>query len=290
MEFSKEYFLENVPVRDENSHKGDMGTLLNISGSYSMAGAGILSSLAAHRSGVGLLKHILPESIYEIVATNIPESVYVPVKDSIDKTISKDSIDDILNACEKSTALLFGCGLKNTSDTRYVLKKILLSFDRPIIIDADGINALSTMPEVLSKTKAEIVLTPHIVELSRLIGKDKEEIIENKEIIADEFTKKYPNVTLVIKGHHTYVKKQGIEGYVNNTGNAGMARGGSGDVLSGIIGAFLSQGISPFDASVISVYVHGRAGDICKEKFGEIYMLPRDVVSELKTVYKELTN
>ena len=284
-EITRDFVKLNLPRRPEDANKGTMGTLLNISGSYSMAGACILSSLSALRSGVGLLKVALPQSIYPVVASAVYEAVYLPLSDSKQGTVGINSLDYLLCHAEHSTAVLIGCGLKNCDETRAFVRDFLLAYSGVVLLDADGINAISENIDVLKKTKAKVVLTPHPKEMSRLAKLDVEYINANRREVAVDFAKEY-GVVLVLKGKDTVVT-DGKQVFVNKTGNCGMAKGGSGDVLSGIIASLMAQGTEPFESSICGVYIHGRAGDIAAEKLSKTAMLPSDIVSHLGFVYKE---
>ncbi|MBQ3417129.1 MAG: NAD(P)H-hydrate dehydratase [Ruminococcus sp.] len=281
------FVKRNMPHRPDDAHKGTMGTLMNITGSWGYTGAAILCAKAALRSGVGLLYQILPESVYPIFASSVYEAVCVPVSDSADKTVSSSSVYYIQTLLEKASAAVIGCGLKNTDDTRAVVDAVIKSCTSPLVVDADGINALASHIDILERAKTELILTPHPKEFSRLTELDTAYIVENRVKAAEDFSKKYPNVTLVLKGHRTLIAKNG-EIYENPTGNSGMAKGGAGDVLSGIIGSLLAQGVSPFKAAVMGVYLHGRAGDIAAERLTKTAMLPSDIIDCLPEAYTEL--
>ena len=281
------FVIRNMPRRPDDAHKGTMGTLMNITGSWGYTGAAILCAKAALRTGVGLLYQILPESVYPVFASSVYEAVCVPVSDSADKTISSSSVYYIQTLLEKASAAVIGCGLMNTDDTRAVVDAVIKSCTSPLVIDADGINALSAHIDILERAKTDLILTPHPKEFSRLTGDDVSYIVENRVKAAQDFSLKYPNMTLVLKGHRTLIAKNG-EIYENQTGNSGMAKGGAGDVLSGIIGSLLAQGVSPFKAAVMGVYLHGRAGDIAAEKLTKTAMLPSDIIDCLPQVFSEL--
>ena len=236
---------------------------------------------------MGLLYQILPESVYPIFASSVYEAVCVPVSDSADKTVSSSSVYYIQTLLEKASAAVIGCGLKNTDDTRAVVDAVIKSCTSPLVVDADGINALASHIDILDRAKTELILTPHPKEFSRLTELDTAYIVENRVKAAEDFSKKYPNVTLVLKGHRSLIAKNG-EIYENPTGNSGMAKGGAGDVLSGIIGSLLAQGVSPFKAAVMGVYLHGRAGDIAAQKLTRTAMLPSDIIDCLPEAYTEL--
>ena len=283
------FVRRNMPARPDNAHKGTMGTLVNITGSFGYAGASILCAKAALKTGVGLLYQVLPESIYPIFSSSVYEAVCVPVADSADKTVSQNAADYILTLLGSASAGIIGCGLKNTDDIRTLVASAVENSASPLLIDADGINALSLNIHILKKAKSEIILTPHPKEFSRLTGLGTSYIVENRVQVAEDFSKQYPDVTLVLKGHRTLIAKNG-EIFENHTGNAGMAKGGSGDVLSGMIGSLLAQGISPFKAAVMGVYLHGKAGDLAALSLSKTAMLPSDIIRFLPEVFSIIEN
>lgn len=278
--------VENLPHRPDDAHKGTMGTMLNISGSYCMAGACILSSMSALKSGVGLLKVALPRSIYPIVASSVYEAVFVPVGDEKDETLDISSIDYLLNTTKTADSVLLGCGIKCCEETIEFVKEFVVACTTPLLIDADGINALCMNIDILKETNCDIVVTPHVKEMSRLCGKSVEYILNNREQVTQDFAHKY-GVTVVLKGKNTIVT-DGNNTHINPTGNSGMAKGGSGDVLSGIIASLMAQGVEPLKASCIGVYVHGLAGDLASQMFSKTSMLPRDIIENLPQIFKTI--
>lgn len=278
---SCEYLTTEKPVfskRPKNSHKGNFGTALLICGSYGMAGAAILSARAALRSGVGIAKCVLCEGIYPAFTAAVPEAVCLPVKQTDNGTLTQDL--DIPALTKKSTALLFGCGVGQSETTFNILKNILENAEIPTVIDADGINLLSNSINLLKKSKAPIILTPHSGEMARLCGKTVAEIEQNRVAYARNFAKEY-GCTVVLKGANTIIAEQTGEITFNLTGNAGMATGGSGDVLAGITVSLLAQGIPVTNAVKAAVYLHGEAGDKATARKGERAALPSDVIDEL---------
>ncbi len=276
------YLTNEKPVfkkRKHNSHKGTFGTALNICGSYGMAGAAILSARAALRSGVGILKAAVCTGIYSPFTASVPEAVCVPLKQNSKGTIDAAELD-IGNLIKGSKAILIGCGLGNNRDTRYITKTVLKTANVPIILDADGINSIADSINIIKKTKAPVILTPHPAEMSRITGNTVMEIEENRVKIATDFAKEYGCV-LVLKGANSIIATPTGEITFNTNGNPGMATGGSGDVLSGIIVSLLAQGFSPENAAKAAVYLHGEAGDKAAEKHGERGMLPSDMIEEL---------
>lgn len=281
------YLKEHMPPRPDDAHKGTMGTLCSITGSYGFAGAAILSAKAALRSGVGLHYQVIPEKIYPIFASSVHESVCVPVKGNILGTVAPTNIDAICNTIDRATAVLIGCGMGNTSATAEVLRAAIRRANVPIVIDADGINALAAHIDILSECKSPLILTPHVKEFSRLSGLDVKTIVENQAEVAESFSKEHPNLVLVLKSHQTIVAENGTL-YRNTAGNSGMAKGGSGDVLAGIIASLAAQGAKPGEAAAMGVHIHALAGDIAAKRLGKTAMLPSDIIETLPEVYKSL--
>ena len=275
---------KRLPYRPNDAHKGTMGTLCAITGSYGFSGAAALSAEAALRSGVGLMYQVLPDCIYPIFASCIRESVCVPVKGNSEGTVCEGDIPQILPYIGKATAVLIGCGMGNNESTAAVLKAALENAVCPVIIDADGINALARHIHLLDNIKADIILTPHVKEFSRLSGLSVEEILENPAEKAAGFAKAHPGITLVLKGHITYIAKDD-ELFENIAGNSGMAKGGSGDVLAGIIASLAAQGASPADAAAAGVHIHALSGDIAAAKLSRTAMLPGDIIKALPEVF-----
>lgn len=276
-----DYLTIEKPVfkkRAKSSHKGTFGTALMLCGSYGMAGAAILSGKAALRSGVGILKAVLCDGIYQAFTSSLPEAVCIPVKQTESGTLSLKSID--FYNINNYDALLIGCGLGNNKDTRELTRFIIKNTEVPLIIDADGINSIIPCIDIIKKSKAPVILTPHPGEMARMMSVMIEEIENNRIKHAKAFATEY-GCTLVLKGANTIVADKDGSVYFNTTGNAGMATGGSGDVLSGIILSLLAQGFSPLEASKAGVFLHGTAGDKAKEKRSEHALLPSDIIEEL---------
>lgn len=267
------------PKRRHNSHKGSYGTALIIAGSYGMAGAAILSSKAALRSGLGIAKCLLCEGIYPPFTAALPEAVCVPSKQTKTGVLDSSTVD-IGELSDNATAILFGCGVGKGKDIEKILQNIISNSKIPIVIDADGINALCGCIDILKKAKAPLVITPHPGEMARLCGKSVKEVEADRVNIARSFALKY-NCIVVLKGANTIVVDTKGNIFFNTTGNAGMATGGSGDVLSGIIVSLLAQGYSPLFSAKSAVYLHGAAGDRVAKKRSLHSLLPGDIIEEL---------
>lgn len=274
-------------VRQENSHKGTFGTALLICGSYGMAGAAVLSTKACLKSGIGIAKLCLPKSIYEIAAKQINEAVFVPVGAGFFKKFPPFCKGKIKPHLSGASSVLIGCGMGISRENKRLMAFVLQNAECPVIIDADGLNMLSKNTDLLLNKNSAVVLTPHPKEMSRLTGKSVAEIEANREESAVDFAKKY-GVYLVLKGHETIVAAPNGDTFINKTGNSGMATGGSGDTLSGILAARLAQEKDVLAAVTQSVYIHGLAGDIAAQKFSKSSMLPGDMIECLPDAFKML--
>lgn len=273
--------MDNIcEMRDDDCNKGTFGTLACICGSYGMAGAALLCGSAAVTCGAGIVKMLVPESIYQIAASNLWENVFVPLKQSTDGTIASTEIDQIINIANSSSAVVLGCGIKVTPDTEAVVCAVTEKCTKPIILDADGINCISKHIDVLSKRIYPTILTPHPGEMSRLTGLSVGEIQSNREKIAADFAQEY-GCTLVLKGVGTVITN-GKRLLKNTSGNGCLAKGGSGDVLAGIIGALVCQCPDIFSACAAGVYLHGFAADHCIEEYSSPCVTARDVINAIK--------
>lgn len=278
----------NLKPRAVDANKGSFGRLLCITGSLGMAGAAVLSARAAVKSGVGLVDVAIPKSIYNIVGSNVLEPIYTLFPENKTGSISKESIEKLIERLKLSTACLIGCGLSVNEDTEKVLRAIVENANIPLIIDADGINIISKNIDILNRERnKEIIITPHPGEMARLINKTVKEVQENRELYAKQVAKKY-NITVVLKGAGTIVASPLGEFYLNTTGNPGMAKGGSGDVLAGMIASFVAQGVKPLYASAMGVYIHGAAGDLSAKKFSQTSMTPMDIIENIGNVINKI--
>lgn len=280
-------FNKAVFNRPDDSNKGTLGSLLCICGSYGMAGAAIMAGKAALRCGIGLLKIAVPKSIYPVCATNILESVYYPLEETSNGIISSKNTDFLLEMCEKSSAVVIGCGLSVCDDIKNLVQSVITNCEKPLVIDADALNCICNKPEILKNLKAPAIITPHPGEMARLLHSTPKAVNSNRENTAIDFAKKFGVVT-VLKGAGTIIASPDGEVYINHTGNSGMATGGSGDILSGIIGSLLAQGASPINAAAAGVFLHGTIGDLAAEKLGKISMLPTDMIDMIPTAYLKL--
>lgn len=286
-ELSLQYVAEHFPRRPDNAHKGTMGTLCSITGSCGFSGAAVLSAKAALRTGVGLLYQIIPEKVYPVFASSVYESVCVPVRGNTLGTVAPTDTDAILNTIDRASAVLIGCGMGNTPATAQVLRSVVRHSSVPVVIDADGINALSLHKDILSESRSPLILTPHIKEFSRLSGLSVGEIVARQEQVAQQFSIEHPDTILVLKSHRTVIAQNGML-YRNTAGNSGMAKGGSGDVLAGVIASLAAQEASPLDSAAMGVHIHALAGDAAAQKLGKTAMLPSDIIDCLGDVYRRI--
>lgn len=264
--------------RSKNSHKGTFGTALIICGSYGMAGAAILAARAALRSGVGIAKVVVCDSIYQTLTLGVPEAVCIPVNQNSLGTLTSELPPS--SAFQKTTAVLFGCGVGLNNDTETLLKNLIQTVDVPFVIDADGINALASSIDILKNSKAPIILTPHPAEMARLCKITVAEVEENRIEVAKNLATKH-NCFVVLKGANTIIASPNGEICINANGNPSLAKGGSGDALAGVIVSLLAQGLPVFEAVKAAVYLHSEAADKALNKRHEYSILASDIIEEL---------
>ncbi|TWT64118.1 NAD(P)H-hydrate dehydratase [Rubinisphaera italica] len=267
--------LPALPTRDQDSHKGSYGTVLLIGGSRGMAGSIALSGIAALRTGCGLAFLACPESSQGIIASFEPSYLTIGLPEDEDGRISYEANSRIREQMNSAHAIAIGPGLGSSRDTELLLLDLYATTEQPLVIDADGLNALSRLPDGLPKPNGPRILTPHPGEMGRLTKTDAKTVQQNREEIAAEFAEKQQCI-VVLKGHQTVVT-DGQTVFVNMTGNSGLATGGTGDVLTGVITSLIAQGLSPFDATRVGVYLHGSAAEIIAEKIGEDGLIASDL-------------
>ena len=269
--------IASLPERPEESNKGTFGRALCVCGSLGMAGAAYLSALAAYRTGAGLVEIFTPEENRIIIQTLLPEAIVT--------TYDAENFDDrkLTSSIDKCDSLLIGCGLGTSHTSLEILKCALRYKDVPTVIDADALNLLSEHKFLLKYAKGSI-LTPHLKEMSRLTDMTVEEIQKDIEKVAAEFSEKH-ELCCVLKDHSTVVSDIGARTYLNTLGNSGMATGGSGDVLAGVIASLLAQkhlSLSRFDAATLGVYLHAVAGDRSAEALGRSAVMARDIANNIR--------
>ena len=273
--------------RPADSNKGDYGRLLCVCGSEGMAGAAVMSVSAALRCGAGLVEAALPASIYPVVAARLAEPVFTLLHPLPDGSPSAGDGAALSGAVARSSSVLIGCGLGKSAAARSEVSAVLRQSSVPVILDADGINIAAEHINILEACKAPLVLTPHPGEMARLLGATAADVQSRRKEIARSFSAAH-GVVLVLKGAGTLVASPDGRLYRNATGNPGMAKGGSGDVLAGMIASFAAQGIAPYDAAVGAVYLHGLAGDRCAMEKSQSAMLPTDLVAMLPELFLKI--
>ena len=282
---SKPYVKNCFKKRSINSNKGSCGRQLNICGSYLMPGAAVICAQSALKTGVGLLKCAFPKSIYNVMTAHLVQPIFSPMSENENKTFSMGDLTHILEELRWADSVALGCGIGNNDDTQVLCNQIIKESNVPVILDADGINSIIPNIDVLKDSKAQLVLTPHPGEMARLINEDISYVQSNRIDTARAFAKEY-NCIVVLKGANTVVT-DGIEVFVNTTGNAGMAMGGTGDMLTGMIASFAAQGIAPFDAAKCAVYIHGLCGDITAQEISQRGMTVKDMLELLGALMSE---
>lgn len=276
-----------IPKRFAESHKGSYGTVLVLCGSKEMPGASRLVSRGAYAAGGGLVKSFAGENFASFLKTDIPEVIVKVVNESLFDTFSKDLYFDIESEIGEKDIIVFGCGVGQNLDLEEAAGDLVLKNKNTLIIDGDGINLLKNNPELLLENKGEIILTPHPKEFSRISGYSVEYILNNKEKTVAEFAKKY-NVYLLLKGNGTIISDPQGNLWINKTGNSSLSKGGTGDVLSGIIAGFAAQGATPVESMIIGAYLHGMAGEIASEELTEYCVMATDLIKYLPQGIKKI--
>ena len=284
---SSDYIKQFLKPRPRDCNKGDFGKLLIIASCASMSGAATIAARAALRSGVGLCAVASTQSALLPLKISTPEAITMPLSETVDGAICKDALNTILDYAKGCSAAVLGCGLSVCEDTEILVKGLLRNLSIPIVLDADGINIAARNITILRDTSAPLILTPHLKEMSRLTGKSVCEIKENKGEFALKFAREN-NVILVLKDFETVIASPDGNMSICNEGHPCMAKGGSGDMLSGMIGAFLAQGLSPKASCEVAVYLHAKAGNLCGLKMGDYSVLASDMTEILPEVFQSI--
>ena len=272
-----------IKKREKNSYKGDFGKLLNVAGCAKMSGAAALSTEAALRSGAGLVTLAASETVISRIAGGMPEATYLPLPEN--SKDGKTAAESIIKECADKTAVAVGCGLSVTNGTKLITERIIKEAACPIILDADGINCIADIIDIIRDTKNKLIITPHAGELARIAGVSVEDTVSDRLTFAVNISREY-NAIVVAKGMPTFVVGDG-KVYVIPAGNPGLAKGGSGDVLTGIIASLCAQGTDPLMAAAAGVFIHGAAADFAADELSQTSMLPSDVIRKLPFVFKK---
>jgi ADP-dependent NAD(P)H-hydrate dehydratase len=271
--------VPRLAPRDADANKGDFGRVLVVAGSRGMSGAAVLCASAALRGGAGLVRVAIPEGVLAVVAAGNPCYMTVPLPQDDDGRLHGDAATELVEMMDQNTVVAVGPGLGRGKGVSAVVQAVLETTTLPLVLDADGLNALPPILELLKRRRGPSILTPHPGEFARLIGSDVANVQANRQELAVRFAADH-GVVLVLKGRHTLVS-DGRRLYVNDTGNPGMATGGTGDVLTGLTAALLGQKLEPFAAAQLAAYLHGSAGDLARDALGETALIASDLLDSL---------
>ncbi len=269
--------------RKLNAHKGDFGHILILAGSARFSGAAVLCAEAAMRAGAGLVTLGIPKGLNTAIIKIKPKEVMtLPLAETKNGGLSFLAYKKIKDFTKNVDVIAIGPGLGQDKSTQKLVRSVVSKINKPMVIDADGLNALVSHLDLLRFTR---ILTPHPGEMARLLGVNVKKVQDKRKEISGKFAAEY-KVTLVLKGHNTIVAGPQANLYINKSGNPGMATAGSGDVLTGMIAAFLGQGLNAFDAAKYAVYLHGLAGDIAAGEKTEISLIATDIIDKIPQVIK----
>ncbi len=274
------------PLRKATSHKGNFGKIFILAGSRNFPGAPYLASMGALRAGAGLITLGVPESLYPMMVYKLAEVMVRPFPEIREGALGRRAGKKIFSFLKTQDVLAIGPGLGMDSETQDLVRQVISSWQGPKVVDADGLNALQGRDSILKKLGSKTIVTPHPGEAQRLFREEVPEDDAGRKKFAVEKSEKY-GMVMVLKGHHTVVAAPGKTVYVNQTGNPGLATGGSGDILTGVIAAFLGQGLEPSAAAQCGVFIHGLAADLAVKKFGEISLAPTDVLDYLPAAFQK---
>ena len=274
-------------ARPATAHKGVFGRVFILAGSRGMTGAAHLSGMAALRSGAGLVTVGIPDAVYLVIAKRESELMIRPLPSTSHGTLSLKGLAEIKRFCATQNVLAIGPGLSQHSTTQQLIRKVLPATELPLVVDADGLNALKGHLKVLGSCRGRAVLTPHPGEFVRVFGGKLDDTDALRKKRAMDVAQKH-GVVIVLKGHRTVIATPEGDCHVNTTGNPGMATAGSGDVLTGMIAALIGQGLPYFEAACLGAHVHGLAGDRAAAKIGQTSLIAGDLIRFLPEAFKSI--
>lgn len=275
-----------LAARRPDTHKGDYGHVLLLAGSPGLTGAAALSALGALRCGSGLVTVGVPATLQDVLAGQLTEAMTWALPATKARTLAAAAAAAVLRAADRFDAVGLGPGVSVDPATQAAMRTLVAQLPKPLVVDADGLTALAGDLGALNKATAPRILTPHPGELARLTQQPVAEIQRNREAIAQRMARAWRS-TVVLKGHRTVVAHVDGRCYVNETGHAGMASGGMGDVLTGVITSLLGQRLGPFEAAALGVYLHGLAGDLARARVGEAGLLASDAASTIPQAIRQ---
>ena len=278
-----------LPSRPADAHKGTFGHVLVIGGSVGKTGAAAMAAQAALRVGTGLVTLGIPSSLNPVMEQKLTEVMTVPLPETPSQTLSLAAEKVLLDLIQDKSVVILGPGLSTHPETQELVRKLLSTLRLPIVLDADGVNALAGHTQQLAKMNTPIVLTPHPGEMGRLLGTTSQKVQSNRLGTAQSFAQQH-HVWLILKGAHTIIADPGGNLFINPTGNEGMATGGTGDVLTGMLGGFISQGLDPLQASNVGVYLHGLAGDLVADQKGTRGMIAGDLIQCIPLAIQKISD
>jgi hydroxyethylthiazole kinase-like uncharacterized protein yjeF len=278
-----------VRPRTITGHKGSYGHVLMVGGSVGKTGAGAMAGLGAARAGAGLVTFAVPVSLHGLMEVKLTEVMTEPLPETAVHTVAEAALPRLQELLATKQALALGPGLSTQEETRQVVLQLVESSPCPVVVDADALNVLAGHLEVLSRARSPLILTPHPGEMGRLLGISAQEV-QNRRVELSQFFSKKHGVTLLLKGARSLIASSKGRLAVNGTGNPGLASGGTGDVLTGLIAGFLAQGLAPFEAACLGAYSHGEAADRLAARYGDRGMLATDLLWEIPTVLKILAD
>lgn len=276
-----------IPDRKADANKGDFGKLLLLAGSSGMMGAAQIAVKAALRASAGLVTLAAPKQVTRTLTASVPEAVMLPLKMGITGAVSAQEANPIVKRANSMIAVAAGCGMSWCEDTRAVTETLIRQAEVPLVLDADALNVISDHPEDLLCRKAPTIVTPHPGEMARLCSKTTAQVQADRVGTALSFSQQYGVIT-VLKGAYTVIATNDGRVYFNETGNSGLSRGGSGDMLTGIIGALLAQGIDADKAAIAGVFLHGLAADLCAQQMSQYSMLATDIIGCLSDAFLQI--
>jgi NAD(P)H-hydrate epimerase len=277
-----------LPRRPRSAHKGTFGRVLLIAGSTGMTGAACLCARGALRIGAGLVTVGCPAGINDILESKLTEAMTFPLPETYDRSLDTRALATILELAEDSDVLAIGPGISRDPETAVLVRRLVGRLDKPMVIDADALSALADAAVILEGPHAPAVLTPHPGEMARLMSASTEEVQARRAYFADRAASRFQSVT-VLKGACTLVAERDRPITVNPTGNPGMASGGTGDVLTGMIAGLIAQGLLPFEAAAAATYLHGLAGDLAAARLGEASLVAGDLLEALPAAMQHVT-
>ena len=273
--------------RSSTAHKGTYGHVLVVAGARGMVGAARMTAKGALKSGAGLVTLALPHNLQPVAAANLDEAMTIGLPETDQGTLALAAREEILAACQRADVLALGPGLSTQTETVELVKSLLPDLDIPVVLDADALNSLAGASDVLSRLTVPAVITPHPGEMGRLLGKPISEVQGDRLNVTSNAAQEWRVVTL-LKGARTLIGIPGGELYINPTGNPGMASGGSGDILTGVLAGLMAQGLAPGQAAAAAAFLHGSAGDLAAKRLGQHSVLAGDILSHLPEAMQKL--